>query len=135
MQRFELQKNNLNPTFIGSWISDNSNFCSKIIDYFESNKSRQIKGVSLDGFNSNVIMDQKQHLHLKIISITNITRNMMQMMNAQFHGSASMCSSFEPALSSSLLASALRKSARTPWLTWRMMGGAVDGESLVSRSS
>ena len=54
MQRFELQKNNLNPTFIGSWISDNLNYCNKIIDYFESNKSRQIKGVSLDGVNSNV---------------------------------------------------------------------------------
>ena len=49
MKRLDLPKINSNPSFIGSWTMENPQICDEIIDYFELNKTKQVKGVSLGG--------------------------------------------------------------------------------------
>ena len=49
-----MPKINSNPTFIGSWTMENPRICDEIIDYFELNKTKQVKGVSLGGNDPNV---------------------------------------------------------------------------------
>ena len=50
MKRTDLDKGNLTPNFIGSWIIE-PNLCEQIISYFEKNKHKQIQGRSSAGLN------------------------------------------------------------------------------------
>ena len=51
MQRKALQKANLNPNFIGSWVLEPASLCDNLIDYFESNKTKQGVGTLSGGKN------------------------------------------------------------------------------------
>ena len=46
--------NNANPNFIGAWNIGNKKLCDNIIDYFENNKSLQVKGESQSGVDINL---------------------------------------------------------------------------------
>ena len=48
MKRSNLNKGNLTPNFIGSWIIDPT-LCEEIIEYFEKNKNKQYQGHTTDG--------------------------------------------------------------------------------------
>lgn len=48
MKRSNLNKGNLTPNFIGSWIIDPT-LCEEIIKYFEKNKNKQSQGHTSDG--------------------------------------------------------------------------------------
>ena len=50
MERLNLDKETINPTFIGSWHINNS-ICDEIISYYELNQNRQIQGVTSSGVN------------------------------------------------------------------------------------
>ena len=50
MKRYNLDKSNLNPNFIGSWILEPS-LCGEIIKYFEKNPHRQKQGATAGGIN------------------------------------------------------------------------------------
>tara|TARA_Y100001968_G_scaffold322170_1_gene357784 strand:+ start:594 stop:1199 length:606 start_codon:yes stop_codon:yes gene_type:complete len=52
MERYSTPISNLNPNFIGSWIIKPLSLCDDLIDYFELNKTRQKKGVSAKGLNT-----------------------------------------------------------------------------------
>ena len=43
MKRSDLEKANLSPNFIGSWMIEPT-LCEEIIEYFEKNKHKQYKG-------------------------------------------------------------------------------------------
>ena len=45
MKRTALQKSNLQPNFIGSWILEPTSLCDDLIDYFELHQGKQKKGV------------------------------------------------------------------------------------------
>ena len=51
METFVLAKQNLAPNFIGSWIVEPPSICDDLITYFESNQSKQKKGVTGGGQN------------------------------------------------------------------------------------
>ena len=51
MEKVTLQKQNLNPNFIGSWIMNPLSICDELIAYFELNKKKQKKGVTVGGTN------------------------------------------------------------------------------------
>ena len=51
MQRIVLQKNNLNPNFIGSWMMEPTSVCDRLMDYFESHQGKQKKGSTGAGMN------------------------------------------------------------------------------------
>ena len=51
MQRINLQKSNLNPNFIGSWMMETLSLCDDLIDYFESHEGRQSRGSTGKGVN------------------------------------------------------------------------------------
>ena len=53
MKRSELDNGNRNPNFIGSWIIE-PNLCEQIIEYFEKNKNKQLRGRTTEGFNLEV---------------------------------------------------------------------------------
>ena len=50
VKRLTLNKPNINPNFIGSWIIEDS-LCNKLIDYIECNKNKQRQGQSAGGLN------------------------------------------------------------------------------------
>ena len=50
MKRSDLEKGNLTPNFIGSWIIEPT-LCEEIIEYFEKNKHKQIQGLTSGGLN------------------------------------------------------------------------------------
>ena len=50
MKRSTLEKGNLNPNFIGSWIIEPT-LCEEIIEYFEKNKHKQRQGTTTSGLN------------------------------------------------------------------------------------
>ena len=52
MQRINTPDSNLNPNFIGSWIIKPTSLCDNIINYFELNKSKQLRGASTDFLNT-----------------------------------------------------------------------------------
>ena len=54
MEKVTLQKQNLNPNFIGSWIINPLSICDELITYFESNTNKQNKGVSGAGENLDI---------------------------------------------------------------------------------
>ena len=54
MERVSKANPNMNPDFIGSWIIKPTSLCDDLIDYFEENKGKQKKGISLSGLNSKI---------------------------------------------------------------------------------
>ena len=54
MKRVQFGESSSNPNFIGAWQVEPTLFCDQLIDYFESNKSQQRKGVSGGGIDKEV---------------------------------------------------------------------------------
>ena len=54
MKRTVLQKNNLNPNFIGSWMMKPTSLCDSLIDYFESHQEKHKKGNVSSGVNFDI---------------------------------------------------------------------------------
>ncbi len=50
MKRYILNECKAFPNFIGSWLIQDTDICDIIIDYFEKNKSKQVKGNTLNGY-------------------------------------------------------------------------------------
>ena len=46
MQRLDLQKSNMSPNFIGSWMINQPSLCDGLIDYFESHQDKHKKGLT-----------------------------------------------------------------------------------------
>ena len=46
MKRVNLNKQNLNPNFIGSWIINSPSLFDELIRYFESNQDMQNRGIT-----------------------------------------------------------------------------------------
>jgi hypothetical protein len=51
MDPFTLEKQNLTPNFVGSWIINPRSICDELISYFELNQSKQKRGVTASGQN------------------------------------------------------------------------------------
>ena len=51
MQRIDLQKINLTPSFIGSWIIGPPSLCDELISYFEAHIVKQTRGITAAGRN------------------------------------------------------------------------------------
>ena len=49
MERINTPSQNLNPTFISSWIIEPLSLCDELIEYFELNQAKQKKGVTGTG--------------------------------------------------------------------------------------
>ena len=49
MQKIDLQKSNLAPNFIGSWVIEPLLLCDELIDYFELQKGKQTQGITGGG--------------------------------------------------------------------------------------
>lgn len=62
MKRVSLQKEHLNPTFIGSWVMDTPSLCDRLIDYFEAHTERQASGTTTGGNN----IDNKDRTDISI---------------------------------------------------------------------
>lgn len=62
MKRVNLNKQNLNPNFIGSWIMNSPSLCDELIKYFESNQDMQNKGITAHGEN----LDLKNSIDIRI---------------------------------------------------------------------
>ena len=62
MERVDTPTANLHPNFISSWIIKPTALCDDLIDYFEFNKTRQRKGVTGSGLNT----DKKDSLDIVI---------------------------------------------------------------------
>ena len=54
MEKVTLQKQNLTPNFIGSWIMNPLSICDELITYFESNQNKQGRGTSGVGKNLDI---------------------------------------------------------------------------------
>ncbi len=54
MKKENLPHSNAAPNFIGSWTIEPLSICDDLISYFESNKSKQLKGVTTLGKNIDV---------------------------------------------------------------------------------
>ena len=54
MEKVTLQKQNLTPNFIGSWIMNPLSICDELITYFESNQNKQKRGTSGVGKNLDI---------------------------------------------------------------------------------
>jgi prolyl 4-hydroxylase len=61
VEKVSLQKQNLSPNFIGSWVM-NPSICDELINYFESNRSKQRRGVTVGGKN----LDYKNSTDIKV---------------------------------------------------------------------
>ena len=53
IEKVTLPTQDLTPNFIGSWTMNPLSICDELIDYFESNKNKQKKGVTSSGQNLN----------------------------------------------------------------------------------
>ena len=53
IEKVTLPTQGLTPNFIGSWTMNPLSICDELIDYFESNKNKQVKGVTSGGQNLN----------------------------------------------------------------------------------
>ena len=62
MEKVSLRKQNLTPTFIGSWVINPLSICDELIAYFECNQDMQKKGVTDVGIN----LDTKNSTDIKI---------------------------------------------------------------------
>ena len=79
MEKVTLQKQNLTPYFIGSWIINPLSICDELIAYFELNKKKQTKGVTADGENlesknSTDITIQPKDIKCKTIKVPTNTK-------------------------------------------------------------
>ena len=63
IERFNLEKSNLSPNFIGTWIIDTS-LCDELIVHFESNQRKLHQGVV--GNKASIDLDQKNRTDLRI---------------------------------------------------------------------
>ena len=63
MEKVSLQKQNLNPNFIGSWVMHPLSISDELIDYFEANKNKHKTGVISAGAN----LDAKDSTDIKIV--------------------------------------------------------------------
>jgi len=52
MERVSSGKPKANPTFISSWIIQPTTLCDELINYFETNKSKQYLGLTSSGLNT-----------------------------------------------------------------------------------
>ena len=62
MEKVSLQTQNLSPNFIGSWIMNPLSISDELINYFESNLSKQKRGVVGGGAN----LDTKNSTDIRI---------------------------------------------------------------------
>jgi len=62
MQRIALQKTNLTPTFIGSWVIEPPSLCDELITYFEAHVEKQKIGATSGGRN----LDVKDRVDIRI---------------------------------------------------------------------
>jgi prolyl 4-hydroxylase len=62
MEKVSLGKQSLTPNFIGSWIMSPISICDELIAYFELNKNKQKKGVTVAGKN----LDDKNSTDIRI---------------------------------------------------------------------
>ena len=62
MEKISLQKQNLSPNFIGSWIMKPLSISDELINYFELNRAKQKSGVTVGGTN----LDFKNSTDIKI---------------------------------------------------------------------
>ena len=62
MEKVTLQKQNLTPNFIGSWIINPLSICDELITYFESNQNKQKRGITAGGEN----FDSKNSIDITI---------------------------------------------------------------------
>lgn len=62
LEKISLEKHNLMPTFIGSWIISPLSICDELITYFELNKKKQKKGSTAEGIN----LDYKNSTDIRI---------------------------------------------------------------------
>lgn len=63
MKRTTLQKSNLQPNFIGSWILEPISLCDELIDYFELHQGKQKRGVIEFGLD----LDTKNSVDITIL--------------------------------------------------------------------
>ena len=63
MEKVILSKQNSNPNFIGAWLIKPISICDELIAYFESNKSRQKRGVT--GLGENI--DLKNSIDISML--------------------------------------------------------------------
>jgi prolyl 4-hydroxylase len=63
MPRYNLPPAELSPNFIGSWLIEPNSLCDELIQFFESNPSRQRKGVAGQG----VTLDFKKSVDITIL--------------------------------------------------------------------
>ena len=61
MHRIKINKSE-QPNFIGCWLIKKDDICKKIIDFFESNISKQVQGVTTSG----VDLTKKKRIDIKI---------------------------------------------------------------------
>ena len=54
MKKFILKTKNINPHFIGSWTIERLSICEDLINYYEVNLSKQVKGRTAQGINPNI---------------------------------------------------------------------------------
>ena len=62
METVTLQEQHLTPHFIGSWIINPLSLCDELINYFESNKIKQKRGITASGANT----DAKNSVDIRI---------------------------------------------------------------------
>ena len=69
IEKVTLPTQDLTPNFIGSWTISPLSICDELIDYFESNKNKQKKGVTLSGQNLNIKNSTDIHINPKDIKL------------------------------------------------------------------
>jgi hypothetical protein len=69
MEKVSLGKQNLTPTFIGSWTMSPLSICDELIAYFELNKNKQTKGKTLSGINLDTKNSTDITIHPKDINL------------------------------------------------------------------
>ncbi len=67
MKRSDLEKGNLTPNFIGSWIIEPT-LCEEIIEYFEKHKNKYSQGITAGGLNLEVKNRQDMNLSPKEVN-------------------------------------------------------------------
>ena len=69
MEKVTLPTQNLTPTFIGSWKIHPLSICDELITYFELNKNKQTKGMTLTGLNLDIKNSTDITIHPKDINL------------------------------------------------------------------
>jgi hypothetical protein len=63
MQRVAIQKPTLNPNFIGAWTMEPFSICDNLIDYFELERRKQVKGKT----NGGLSLDDKNSVDITVL--------------------------------------------------------------------